>query len=87
MYVFIVESKGKKNGEPHRVTAKLAAKGNEHCRLTAVGIVIAAGMITNGEATAGVHYLADAVKPSSFVEKLAVRPSIARRREKTVSKP
>jgi len=70
MYVFMVESEGQKNGAPHHVIAKLVAQGNEHYRLTAVGIVIAAGMIMNGEAAAGVHYLADAVKPSSFMEKL-----------------
>ena len=70
MYAFIVEADGRKNGAPSHLTATIVAKGDEHYRLTAVSIAVAAQMILDGDAAPGVHYLADAVKPAAFMERL-----------------
>jgi hypothetical protein len=70
MYVFIVEAKGRKKGELRHATATIVARGTEHYRLTAIPLVLTAEMILNGEVAPGVHFLADAVTPVSFIERL-----------------
>jgi saccharopine dehydrogenase (NAD+, L-lysine forming) len=70
MYVFAVESEGRKNGEMRHAKATMVVRGEELYRLTAVALVVAAQTILGGEAVPGIHYLADGVKPASFIERL-----------------
>ena len=69
-YVLVAEAVGKKDRRPRRITGTIVATGSDHYFLGAIACVLTARMILDQDIAPGVRFLADAVEPASFLERL-----------------